>query len=357
MAPARAAWAATDAADTRVEREIAMSMTTRKLFHPALWAAAAGLLALLGGCQPHQIQAQWPAPNEKLALHELADRLGLAIVHTSYSTATLRNCDHTLVLYSDPEGQAFVNGQPLPNSGGIKAEDGTLMVPANLAARIRSELFADRGPAIAGAPERPGLPDVPETPAPPDRPRPPPPIGKLGVVVIDAGHGGKDPGTTSVLGAREKDIVLSVARQVAAELRQCGVDARLTRSGDTFLELEDRPAVADRCKAQLFVSVHADASDNHAAQGFAVYVSPSASTHAQSAAKAVLKRLCDSCNPSRGLKTAKYKVLVHANVPAMLIELGFLSNRSEATALATATYQQRIARAIAHGCVDYLARR
>jgi N-acetylmuramoyl-L-alanine amidase len=336
-----------------------MRRTTRKLFHPALSAAAACLLALLGGCGPKPEVAQWPVftTNGKLALHELADRLGLAIVHTSYSSATLRNSASTLVLYSDPEGQAFVNGQAIPNSGGIKAEDGTLMVPSGLAARIRSELYNGHGSVIAGAPETPNLPDVPGPPPPPGPPRPPPPIGKLGVVVIDAGHGGKDPGTTSVLGPHEKDLVLTVAKLVAAELRQNGVDARLTRGGDTFLELEDRPAVADRCKAAMFVSIHADYSDNHAAQGFAVYVSPSAGAHALAAARAVLKRLCDNCNPSRGLKTAKYKVLIHANVPAMLIELGFLSNRSEAAALGSTSYQQRIARAIARGCVDYLAHR
>jgi N-acetylmuramoyl-L-alanine amidase len=333
-----------------------MSMTTRKLFHPALSAAAVGLLALLGGCQPKMDGAQWLSPNEKLALHELADRLGLSIVHASYSTATLRNSTSTLVLYSDPEGQAFVNGQAMPDSGGIKAEDGTLMVPARLAARIRGELYGGPGPAIAAPPERLGPPEMVE-PIQPGPPRPPPPIGKLGIVVIDAGHGGKDPGTTSVMGPHEKELVLTVAKLVAAELRQNGVDARLTRSGDTFLELEDRPAVADRCKAQLFVSIHADASENHAAQGFAVYVAPSASTHAQSAARAVLKRLCDSCNPSRGMKTAKYRVLVLANVPAMLIELGFLSNRAEAAALGSTGYQLRMARAIAHGCVDYLSHR
>lgn len=335
-----------------------MSMTTRKLFHPALSAAAVGLLAMLGGCQPKVDNAQWLSPNEKLALHELADRLGLAIVHTSYSTATLRNSTSTLVLYSDPDGQAFVNGQAVPDSGGIKAEDGTLMVPAGLAVRIRGQLHGGRTLAIGGPPERHVLPNVPEVEPPPGPPRPPPPpTGKLGVVVIDAGHGGKDPGTTSILGVHEKELNLCVAKMVAAELRASGVDARLTRGGDTFLELEDRPAVADRCRAQLFVSIHADASENHAAQGFAVYVAPSASAHAQAAAKAVLKRLCDSCNPSRGMKTAKYRVLVTATVPAMLIELGFLSNRAEAAALASASYQQRIARAIAHGCVDYLSHR
>ena len=81
-----------------------------------------------------------------------------------------------------------------------------------------------------------------------------------GTVVIDAGHGGKDPGAISVKGFYEKPVNLSVARKVAAKLKQCGLRVVMTRSSDRFVELERRAEIANQYRADLFVSVHADSS-------------------------------------------------------------------------------------------------
>jgi len=311
-----------------------------------------GLLALviaapLAGCvQGTGIKPGGPgAP--KLDTYAAAAQLGLTVMHTSRTSATLRGGYNVVVMYSDPAGEVYVNGKSLADSGGIESGDGTLIVPAPLVGRIRAAMRTGYG-------QDNGNDRIPGVVQPPEPPRH---SGKMiGRVVLDPGHGGKDPGTTSVLGHREKDLVLGVAKMVAAELAAMGVEVIMTRSDDRFIELEERPAVAARARADLFVSIHADAAENRSASGFTIYVDRSPSKGSMSAANAILRRMCDNCSPtpSRGVKNASYRVLVYSHTPALLIELGYLSNRGEASLLSTAGYQRTVARAIAAGICDAL---
>ena len=148
--------------------------------------------------------------------------------------------------------------------------------------------------------------------------------------------------------------MLAVSKMVAAELTARGVEVIMTRTDDRFIELEDRPAVATRTRSDLFVSIHADAAANRSATGFTMYISRSPSRKSLAAANAILRRMCGSCSPSRGVKNADYRVLVHSRVPAVLVELGFLSNRVEARKLNTSAYQRTVARAVALGIYDAL---
>jgi N-acetylmuramoyl-L-alanine amidase len=314
--------------------------------------AAAGILlaAALAGCEPQGISGPsgelGPPRQTEIPVSDVASSLGMNLAHASYATATLRDGANTVVLYCDPEGEVYVNGVPIPSSGGITPHDGTLLVPAELLPRIQALLRSGRSEPFRVRPLAPA----------PVRPTVSPRRRSVGTVVIDPGHGGKDPGATSVLGAHEKHIVLAVARQLADQLRRRDVDVVLTRSDDRFLELEDRAGVATEAKADLFVSLHADSAKNPSASGCAAYVSRSANRQSLAAAGAILKRVGSSGTTSRGIRRADYRVLVHAKCPAVLVEIGFLSNRTEATRLVNASYQRRQAEALARGIVDFLQR-
>ena len=332
-----------------------MSMTTRRLH--GLTALAALFVAAAAGCQPKGVTGargdELPAPADSVPLDELARRLAMAVRHTSPTSATLCDGANTVVLYCDPDGEVYVNGEAMPDSGGIVSHPGgggtlpeaeeELLVPVALVSRIRSVLR----PLDAGPRPEPAVASVS---------RRPPANGPIGCVVIDPGHGGRDPGAISVLGSYEKHIVLAVSRLVAEELQSSGVKVLLTRSSDTFVELEDRPAVANRCKADLFASIHADAAPNRSTKGFTLYVSRSADAASLAAANAILRSMDATGTQSKGVRRADYRVLVHSTRPAVLIEVGYLTNRWEAQQLSTESHQNRIAHAIARGVLDFLNR-
>jgi len=194
-----------------------------------------------------------------------------------------------------------------------------------------------------------------ERPVEPSRPR------TVGRVCIDPGHGGKDPGAVSRWGLVEKDIVLPTAQLLAQELRARGFDTVLTRDGDYFVELEDRPAVATRKGADLFVAIHANAIANASYKGLEIFYwygswsAASAATRREGVELAqAIERACEREGLTvRNVRGADYKVLRYSKVPATLVEIGFLTNRAEEQALRTTAYRQRVARAIAEGIDAY----
>jgi N-acetylmuramoyl-L-alanine amidase len=319
-----------------------MRAKTRRLETLGLLAA---VLVAVVGCEPQDISLGTgpvaPPSVQQMHLSSCAARLGMRVAHRSRTSATLRNGANTVVLYSEPLGEVYVNGTVLPDSGGIAPVEDSLLVPVPLVSRLAGLLRSVQPPHVVH-------------PQPPHRAAPSPPR-RLGCVVIDPGHGGRDPGAISCLGSREKDIVLRVSKLLAAELRRANVDVRLTRTTDRYLELEDRPAVANRCGAHLFISVHADSARNRRATGFTAYVSRSADAGSLAAADAIGRGIAAAGVPSRGIRRADFRVLVYADSPAVLVELGYLSNRWEAVRLNHGDYQQRLARALARGVTEYLA--
>jgi N-acetylmuramoyl-L-alanine amidase len=199
------------------------------------------------------------------------------------------------------------------------------------------------------------------------------------VVVIDAGHGGRDGGAESVVpGLIEKDATLDIAQRVRALLVRADVRALLTREEDVFLELDERCRIAARWSPDVFVSIHCNSGPDSDAQGVETYVlskAGAASTNARDqspstthrtqpgnshdAASAVLgfalqKRLLrDTGAEDRGLRHARFAVLKDAPSSAALVECGFLSNRAEALKLNDPAYRDRLARSIAQGILDY----
>jgi N-acetylmuramoyl-L-alanine amidase len=168
-------------------------------------------------------------------------------------------------------------------------------------------------------------------------------------IVVDPGHGGRDPGAISPIGLQEKDVNLAVSLELNRLLAAQGFDVTMTRQSDVFVELDERAAIANRVRADLFVSINADSCRNPAARGYTLYVCHGASSQSHAAAQSVADALAGNGIASRGVRKANYRVLVKTDGPAVLVELGYLSNRQEAISLRDRAMQQRLARCIASG--------
>ena len=231
---------------------------------------------------------------------------------------------------------------------------------------------------------------------------------KQRIVVVDAGHGGPDNGMDGPIGKGphivEKDITLAVAKRVATALRARGMTVVMTRTTDTLIALADRGRIANRSHGDLFLSIHVNAANPNwkepaATRGFETYFLAEAKTeealrvermeneavrfetgvHAPKgdplafiindmAQNEHLRESSDLAGsmqrslgrvhpgPSRGVRQANFSVLRTSFMPAVLIEIGFGTNRFDATFLSDGTRQQRIAGAIAEATVDYLNR-
>ncbi|MGQ0568358.1 MAG: N-acetylmuramoyl-L-alanine amidase [Armatimonadota bacterium] len=181
----------------------------------------------------------------------------------------------------------------------------------------------------------------------------PDPSMRAHVVAIDAGHGGKDPGAIGPTGLLEKDVVLDIAQRVRELLVRAGVGGRVTRETDVFVELADRPRAAKLQGVTAFVSIHANGSTRPASNGSETYyLSPQSQVFAQ-LVQEELGRIPGLAN--RGVKTANFLVLRESDVPAVLVEVAYVSNPDEEARLRQNIFRQRLADAITRGVQRFLA--
>ena len=222
-------------------------------------------------------------------------------------------------------------------------------------------------------------------------------LSRIKKIVIDAGHGGKDPGTIGKRGLREKDVNLDIAKRLSKLLRDDGVEIVMTRSSDSFIPLEQRVVTANNSRADLFISIHSNANRVRSLNGLEVYyISPYTSDSkralycAQNAAlnldkscfayspslnlKATLWDMIHTSNRAEsvrlarevclvtennlntkvlGIKGAPFYVLKGARMPAILVEVGFLSNYNEERLMRNSYYRQQIAESIERGIEKY----
>ncbi len=178
------------------------------------------------------------------------------------------------------------------------------------------------------------------------------PSGRV-VVVVDPGHGGGDVGAVGIGGLQEADVVLDISRQVAALLEQQGVQAVLTRQDDREIELEPRVQMADRVNANLFVSIHANAIDmtRPDVNGIETYYYASGSRLASTIHNSLLQA---TGARDRRVRQARFYVLRKTSMPAVLVEVGFVTGAEDAPRLANAAYRQRLAEGIARGILQYI---
>jgi N-acetylmuramoyl-L-alanine amidase len=176
--------------------------------------------------------------------------------------------------------------------------------------------------------------------------------GRL-LIVLDPGHGGSDPGAVGIGGLQEKQIVLPIARQVAAYLEQQGIQVILTRTDDSDVELEPRVQIAEQSNASLFVSIHANAisMDRPEVNGVETYYFSSGERLAQVIQDSIVQ---DTKMNDKGVRQARFYVLRRTSMPAVLIETGFVTGREDAPLLADEGFRNRMARAIAQGILQYV---
>jgi N-acetylmuramoyl-L-alanine amidase len=175
------------------------------------------------------------------------------------------------------------------------------------------------------------------------------------LVIVDPGHGGKDPGAIGIGGLQEKDIILPISQEVAAILEKNGVKAVLTRDSDYFVDLAPRVALAERLDANLFVSIHAN-SINLSRQdisGLETYYYSSGQALAQTIHNNILQNV-DIDN--RGVRRARFFVLRKSSMPSVLVEVGFVTGREDSDKLSDPAYRSKMAQSIANGILQYIQR-
>ncbi len=181
------------------------------------------------------------------------------------------------------------------------------------------------------------------------------PNGRVSVI-IDPGHGGKDPGAIGIGGLKEKDVILPISIRVAQILQQNGVQAVLSRNSDYFVSLKGRVDMAERGNADLFVSIHANSVglSRPDVSGLEVYYYSSGYNLARSVHRAIL----NSVNiRDRRVRKARFYVLRKTSMPAILVETGYVTGREDAAKLASPQYREQMAQGIANGILSYVRSR
>ncbi len=169
-------------------------------------------------------------------------------------------------------------------------------------------------------------------------------------VVVDAGHGGKDSGAYRRYGPPEKVVALDVAQRLNRKLRESQLKTVMTRDSDVFIELNDRVAIENAQKNAIFVSIHFNDSRRRGVRGFETYYHSGASFDLANDIQAKLMTIPNSKNG--GVHTANFRVLRNAACPAVLVECGYLSNRSEGNQARDWEYRELLADRIAEAVVE-----
>ena len=272
-----------------------------------------------------------------------------------------------------------INGRSKRLSDNIKVYNGLIMVPVSAKRSIFDTTFR-KTPVRRKFKKASSQPSLVKT------------------IVIDPGHGGRDPGAIGRSGLKEKDITLSIAKRLAQELRKRGINVVLTRDSDKFVSLWKRSQIANSHKASFFISIHANSARARKAEGLEVYYLSDATDDtaralaaAENASLDLEKSSFDAEKPStdleatlwdmlytenrieskelaseicqgidsklylhnRGVKSARFYVLKGTRMPSVLIEVGFISNQKEEIRLKSAYYHQQLAESISKGILSY----
>jgi N-acetylmuramoyl-L-alanine amidase len=181
---------------------------------------------------------------------------------------------------------------------------------------------------------------------------------RRGLIVVDAGHGGRDPGAIGN-GVQEKDITLSISIRLGQTLQSMGYAVYYTRTNDSEIDLEPRVADAERIDADVFVSVHANAlaANNSGINGIETYHSRNSTVGKELATYVHSQILSETGANDRSVRGSGFYVIARTSMPAILVETGFVTNALEAQNLSRPDYQQRMAEAIAKGIDRFMRTR
>jgi len=278
------------------------------------------------------------------------------------------------IIFAFDSPVAMVNGQAVDLGEKVKFQDGDLIISSQAVSRITQILLYGRKSKQILSPSSQWY--------------------KIEKIVIDPGHGGRDPGAIGPSGLKEKDVTLSIARILRDKLRRAGYQVVMTRDSDKFISLWKRIYIANKENADLFISIHANSSRSRYAHGFEVYyLAPASDEESRALAAAenyplgMAEKIPDNTavqatiwdllysenrkdsvqlannivralskemgTRNRGVKSANFYVLRGAQMPAILIEVGFISNRYEESKLKTWSFKNKIADAIVEGIKNY----
>ncbi|MDR0727457.1 MAG: N-acetylmuramoyl-L-alanine amidase [Puniceicoccales bacterium] len=286
---------------------------------------------------------------ERIALRTIAERQGMTIREDGEKSATLTGPNCSIACFLD-KSSYVVNGVCVYGQGAAERSLGGLTIPLNDWKYVLEPLISGRKvPAVR-------------------------------CICIDAGHGGRDSGAHSAaFNLSEKSLNLDVAQRLYKLLRDKGFKVLMTRDGDRFVPLEKRSSIANCGKADLFVSIHFNASENPTAHGIETYIVPQQGTTATARLSSPLRAqdniFCqnnkfDDCNlllahsiegklirlkgvRDRGVRRGRFYVLENVHCPAVLVECGFITNQTDGALIAMADHRQAIASAICDGIVNY----
>ncbi|MEM9265539.1 MAG: N-acetylmuramoyl-L-alanine amidase [Cyanobacteria bacterium P01_F01_bin.13] len=216
---------------------------------------------------------------------------------------------------------------------------------------VPSEPITNRSPRDRRPPDR--IP--PPSASPTTGPLPRVTQGRI-VIAIDPGHGGRDPGAVGIGGLQEKQVIFPISQQVAAILRQQGVDVVMTRNQDIELDLDRRVQIAERTDADLFVSIHANAINlsRPDVNGLETYYYSSAGARFARTVHDIVLRTMGM--PDRRVRQARFYVLRRTSMPAILIEVGFVTGAEDIHNLRDPEWRSRMANAISRGILTHIQR-
>ena len=264
---------------------------------------------------------------------------------TFYQVVVPESGSDTRARVNAVESGAFrtqVNGQSVIQAGRFAERDRAEQLQRRLSdARLPAQIVEASAP-VASVPRSPSpSPSVPQARQ-----------GQL-TVVLDPGHGGGDPGAVGIGGLREKDINLMISEKVKANLEAKGINVVMARASDVEIDLDPRVATAERANADIFVSIHANAisMSRPDVNGLETYYYSSGLRLAQTIHNSILQQT-DMLD--RGVRRARFYVLVNTSMPAVLVETGFVTGADDAARFRNPAARDAIANGISNGILQYL---
>ncbi len=327
-----------------------------------------GFLIKLSGTAPEPtVEITGEGPDDRQAIIDLPN----TVVATDLRPEALPNYRYSIIAWdiaqqetSPPSTRITLRlGPSSPDWRALRNSSGIILLPPS---GVPISTVADEPVPVAVAPATP----PPATVTPPTPPSTPPPTARPAerptdpatrptpnqrvVVVIDPGHGGRDPGAVGINGLQEKQVIFPISQRVAQILESQGVTAMLTRRDDSTLDLQARVDVANQARANLFVSIHANAISlsRPDVNGVETYYASDSGRRLAETIQASM--LAATGMNSRGVKQSRFYVLRRTTMPAALVEVGFVTGAQDAPRLADPAWRETAAQAIARGILQYI---
>ena len=325
-------------------------------------------ILLLDVCKANGIEWEWDSVSRKIALKKNGRKVVLMVGSKYY--------------YADERIRKL--GSP------VEIKNGNICIPLRFVKYTLKRLFVQKKAARASTTKRNSEKKTAKTKKPSEK------RYRIKKIVIDPGHGGRDPGAVGRTGLKEKDVVLDISKMIKKELEKDGIDVVITRNSDKFISLDERARISNKNNADLFISIHANASRTRRLRGFEVYfLSEATDDNARALASAensVLEYeegsvgkhtknldaivwdlkftenrresielagfICQGISKRIKLKrnkvrSARFYVLKGTEMPGVLVELSYLSNRWDEKNLKKTSYRQKLAKGVAAGIIDY----